>query len=131
MPELVNAMPFSCDRARPGGCCRMICRHREAIRRRYVSEADRQTVYSSLRRWQREGVWNQVHHSLAMMDREHVGREASGYSSQATQPPPCTNAVHHRIWQEQGLLMSRRQTNSTKPEPAFQRAMADASCHAA
>ena len=36
-----------------------------------------QTVYYYLRRWQREGVWNQVHHVLVMKDREHVGREAS------------------------------------------------------
>ena len=36
-----------------------------------------QTVYYYLRRWQREGVWNRVHHALVMMDREHSGREAS------------------------------------------------------
>ena len=36
-----------------------------------------QTVYYYLRRWQREGVWNQVHHVLVIRDREHVGREAS------------------------------------------------------
>ncbi len=40
-------------------------------------------------------------------------------------------AVRRHIWREQGLLMSRRQTNTTKPQPALQRAMADALCHAA
>jgi len=36
-----------------------------------------QTVYYYLRRWQREGVWERVHHALVMADRERVGREAS------------------------------------------------------
>lgn len=36
-----------------------------------------QTVYSCLRRWQREGVWDRIHHTLVMADRERVGREAS------------------------------------------------------
>ena len=36
-----------------------------------------QTVYYYLRRWQREGVWNRVHHELVMMDRERIGRSAS------------------------------------------------------
>jgi transposase len=36
-----------------------------------------QTVYYYLRRWQREGVWDRVHHALVMADREHAGREAS------------------------------------------------------
>ena len=36
-----------------------------------------QTVYYYLRRWQRDGVWDQVHHALVMADRERVGREAS------------------------------------------------------
>ncbi len=36
-----------------------------------------QTVYYYLRRWQREGVWNRIHHALVMADRERVGREAS------------------------------------------------------
>lgn len=36
-----------------------------------------QTVYHYLRRWQREGVWNRVHHALVMADRERVGREPS------------------------------------------------------
>jgi transposase len=36
-----------------------------------------QTVYYYLRRWQREGVWDRVHHTLVMADRERVGREAS------------------------------------------------------
>ncbi len=36
-----------------------------------------QTVYYYLRRWQREGVWNRVHHALVMADRERVGRDAS------------------------------------------------------
>ena len=35
------------------------------------------TVYYYLRRWQREGVWDRVHHTLVMADRERVGREAS------------------------------------------------------
>ena len=34
-----------------------------------------QTVYYYLRRWQRESVWNRVHHALVMADRERVGRE--------------------------------------------------------
>ena len=37
----------------------------------------KQTVYYYLRRWQREGVWDRVHHALVMADRERVGREAS------------------------------------------------------
>ena len=36
-----------------------------------------QTVYDSLRRWQREGVWDRVHHTLIRADRERAGREAS------------------------------------------------------
>src|SRR5918911_5494196 len=36
-----------------------------------------QTVYYYLRRWQREGVWDRVHHALLMADRERGGREAS------------------------------------------------------
>ena len=36
-----------------------------------------QTVYDYLRRWQREGVWARVHHTLVMADREREGRDAS------------------------------------------------------
>ncbi len=36
-----------------------------------------QTVYYYLRRWEREGVWAKVHHTLVMADRERDGREAS------------------------------------------------------
>lgn len=36
-----------------------------------------QTVYYYLRRWQREGVWERVHHTLVMADRERCGRSAS------------------------------------------------------
>jgi transposase len=36
-----------------------------------------QTVYYYLRRWEREGVWARVHHTLVMADRERVGRDAS------------------------------------------------------
>ena len=36
-----------------------------------------QTVYSYLGRWQREGVWDRIHHTLVMADRERIGREAS------------------------------------------------------
>jgi len=36
-----------------------------------------QTVYYYLRRWQRQGVWNRVHHALVMADRDRVGRAAS------------------------------------------------------
>ena len=36
-----------------------------------------QTVYCYLRRWEREGVWARVHHTLVMADRERAGREAS------------------------------------------------------
>ena len=36
-----------------------------------------QTVYDYLRRWQHEGVWDRVHHTLVMADRERAGREAS------------------------------------------------------
>ena len=36
-----------------------------------------QTVYYYLRRWQREGVWERVHHVLVMADRERTGREPS------------------------------------------------------
>jgi len=35
------------------------------------------TVYSYLRRWEREGVWAGVLHTLVMADRERAGREAS------------------------------------------------------
>ena len=36
-----------------------------------------QTVYYYLRRWQREGVWERVHHTLVMADRERCGRSVS------------------------------------------------------
>lgn len=36
-----------------------------------------QTVYYYLRRWQREGVWEHIHHTLVMADRERNGREPS------------------------------------------------------
>jgi transposase len=36
-----------------------------------------QTVYYYLRRWQREGVWDRMHQTLVMADRERSGREAS------------------------------------------------------
>ena len=36
-----------------------------------------QTVYYDLRRWQREGVWEHIHHTLVMADRERNGREPS------------------------------------------------------
>ncbi len=36
-----------------------------------------QTVYCYLRRWQREGVWDRVHHAVVMADRERVGRQPS------------------------------------------------------
>ncbi|PJN92937.1 hypothetical protein CNY89_25220 [Amaricoccus sp. HAR-UPW-R2A-40] len=36
-----------------------------------------QTVYYYLRRWEREGVWAGVLHTLVMADREQAGREAS------------------------------------------------------
>jgi putative transposase len=36
-----------------------------------------QTVYYYLRRWQREGVWARVHHTLVMAAREREGRAAS------------------------------------------------------
>ena len=39
-------------------------------------------------------------------------------------------AVRRQIWQEQGLLMSRRDRNVPKPRPALQRALAYAICHA-
>jgi hypothetical protein len=40
-------------------------------------------------------------------------------------------AVRRHIWREQGLLMSRRNRNATKPHPALQNALAYAICHAA
>ena len=36
-----------------------------------------QTVYYYLRRWQREGVWERVHHTLLTADRERAGRAPS------------------------------------------------------
>ena len=36
-----------------------------------------QTVYYYLRRWQREGVLEHIHHTLVMADRERNGREPS------------------------------------------------------
>src|SRR4051812_35407621 len=43
-----------------------------------------QTVYYYLRRWQRDGVWDRVHHALVMADRERVGREASPSAASST-----------------------------------------------
>ena len=36
-----------------------------------------QTVYYYFRRWQHDGVWQRIHHTLVMADRERCGREAS------------------------------------------------------
>ena len=36
-----------------------------------------QTVYYHFRRWEREGVWARIHHTLVMADRERDGRDAS------------------------------------------------------
>lgn len=36
-----------------------------------------QTVYYYLRWWEREGVWERVHHALLLEDRERSGREPS------------------------------------------------------
>jgi transposase len=36
-----------------------------------------QTVHHYLRRWEGEGVWARVHHTLVMADRARAGREAS------------------------------------------------------
>ena len=36
-----------------------------------------QTVSSYFRRWEREGVWARIHHTLGMADRERDGRDAS------------------------------------------------------
>jgi putative transposase len=36
-----------------------------------------QTVHPYLRRWEGEGVWARVHHTLVMADRARAGREAS------------------------------------------------------
>lgn len=36
-----------------------------------------QTVYCYFRRWDREGVWRRVHHTLVMADRERAGRAPS------------------------------------------------------
>jgi transposase len=36
-----------------------------------------QTVYYYFRRWEREGVWARIHHTLVMADREKDGRDAS------------------------------------------------------
>jgi len=46
-------------------------------------------VYYYLRRWQREGVWDRVHHALVMADRERAGREAS-------RPPASSTANRSR-----------------------------------
>ena len=40
-------------------------------------------------------------------------------------------AVRRHIWQEQGLLTSRRNSHVPKPRPALSRALAHALCHAA
>ena len=37
----------------------------------------RQTVSCYFRRWEREGVWAGIHHTLGMADRERDGRDAS------------------------------------------------------
>ena len=67
---------------------------------------------------------------LEPAQRRHVTTTA-WYRKQRPTFSDTLAAVRRHIWQEQGLLMSRRQTNSTKPQPALQRAMADALCHAA
>src|SRR5918994_1256858 len=36
-----------------------------------------QIVYYYLRCWQSEGVWDRVHHTLIMADRERAGRDAT------------------------------------------------------
>src|SRR5215211_106792 len=52
--------------AEPGG------RPRKATTRELVN-----AILYFLRRWQREGVWDRVHHTLVIADRERAGREAS------------------------------------------------------
>ena len=37
----------------------------------------RQTVYGWFATWRDAGVWQSINHHLVMLDREHVGREAS------------------------------------------------------
>jgi len=36
-----------------------------------------QTVYHYFRRWQAEGVWERIHHTVLMADRKRAGRDAS------------------------------------------------------
>ena len=36
-----------------------------------------QTVYYYFRHWDREGVWQRIHHTLVMADRDRAGREPS------------------------------------------------------
>ena len=45
-----------------------------------------QTVYYYLRRWQREGVWDRVHHALVMADRERVRPRALTKRGDPRQP---------------------------------------------
>ena len=63
-----------------------------------------QTVYYYLRRWQREGVWDRVHHALVMADRERGGREPSQARQSSTAgpyAPPFKGGLEGlRRWQE-------------------------------
>ena len=62
-------------------------------------------------------------------------REAAASSAWYRKPSPTFSdtlaAVRRHIWREQGLFMSRRNRDATKPHPALQRALAYAICHAA
>jgi hypothetical protein len=62
-------------------------------------------------------------------------RRAVASSAWYRKPSPTFSdtlaAVRRHIWREQGLLMSRRNRNATKPHPALQNALAYAICHAA
>ena len=58
-----------------------------------------QMVYYYLRRWQREGVWERIHHTLVMVDRERNGREPSPWrrSSIASRSAPPIKRGRKRL----------------------------------
>jgi transposase len=70
-----------------------------------------QTVYYYLRRWQREGVWDRVHHALLMADRARAGREASPSAAILdSQRPPIKRGI-------EGLRCGQEDQGPQAPHP--------------
>jgi transposase len=68
-----------------------------------------QTVYYYLRRWQREGVWDRVHHALVMADRERAGREASPTAA-------ILDSQSVKTWIKRGIEGLRRGQEDQRPQ---------------